>query len=94
VHRPGAGEGFASGFAAGQMKTLRVLALALLAANLLLFGYGAGYFGAPPGGVGEPERVANQIAAERIRVVGPGEASGPARSAPPVEPPTTQPGPL
>ena len=77
------------------MKTTpRALALALLAANLLLFAYGAGYFGTAPGGVGEPERVANQLDAERIRIIEPAEPSGPAQSVAPAEPKTTPPGPL
>lgn len=55
---------------------LRTFFLILLLANLLLFGYGRGYFGSGSGG--EPERLANQIEPDKIRLVTPpsGQANG------------------
>lgn len=49
------------------MKILRAAALALVLVNLLLFAAAKGFFGRS--GSGEPERLANQLTPERIRIV-------------------------
>lgn len=49
------------------MRILRALALVLVLVNLLLFAAIKGFFG--HSSTGEPERLANQIAPERIRIV-------------------------
>ncbi len=65
------------------MNTLRTLFFGLLLINLVLFALGRGGLGS--GQRGEPERLANQIAPERIRLVGPDD--GPAATAPGVPSP-------
>lgn len=49
------------------MRIVRALVLVLVVLNLLLFAAGKGYFGRS--GSGEPERLAQQITPERIRIV-------------------------
>lgn len=48
---------------------MRVLFFALILANLAFFGYQAGYIGPPEVKTGEPERLAQQITPEKIRLV-------------------------
>jgi hypothetical protein len=65
------------------MKMLRAAALALVFVNLLLFAAAKGYFGRSSSG--EPERLANQLTPERIRIVEgekPDEARAPAGPVP------------
>ena len=64
------------------MKLLRAFFLLLVAANLMVFGYAVGYFGRPPGGSGESERLVNQLAPERIRIVGLGNPMTLVKAAP------------
>lgn len=70
------------------MAFLRALVLLFLFGNLLLFAYGRGYIGSMQ--EGEAARLANQLQADKIRVVGLGPApavagQAPAKPAPPPE---------
>ena len=62
------------------MKIARALFLLLLLANLLLFAAGRGYFGSGPGG--EPERLANQLNAQKIIIIRDGSPSAESGAAP------------
>jgi hypothetical protein len=53
---------------------MRILFFLLILANLLFFAWNAGYIGSPEGSGGEPERLAQQIAPEKIRILNPDEA--------------------
>ena len=50
------------------MKLLRVLVVLAVVANLAMFAWGQGYFGAGDDGR-EPQRMANQLAPEKLRIV-------------------------
>lgn len=56
------------------MRIVRALVLVLVVLNLLLFAAGKGYLGRS--GSGEPERLAQQITPERIRIVEGGKPDG------------------
>ncbi len=63
---------------------LKFVFWALLAANALLFAYAGGYLGTPEGGEREPQRLKNQLAAERMVLLSAAEArAAAAASAPP-----------
>jgi hypothetical protein len=64
------------------MQVLRTVFFLLVLGNLLLFAWGRGYFGAAS--EGEGERLAAQIAPERLRLAGKGSAP-PAMAPPPRE---------
>ncbi|RZA34644.1 MAG: SPOR domain-containing protein [Lysobacteraceae bacterium] len=66
---------------------------ALLALNALLVAYAQGYLGKPEGGEREPQRLKNQLAAERMVLLSPAEARAVAAStaAPAAEAPATAP---
>lgn len=53
---------------------MRILFFLLILANLLFFTWNAGYIGSPEGSGGEPERLAQQVAPEKIRILTPEEA--------------------
>lgn len=53
---------------------MRALFLVLVLANLAFFAWHAGYLGPGPEPKGEPDRLAQQIAPEKIRIIGPAEA--------------------
>ncbi|UVW29371.1 SPOR domain-containing protein [Massilia sp. H6] len=68
---------------------LRFVFWALLAANALLFAYGQGYLGQAGGGEREPQRLKNQLAAERLVMLTAAEARSsalPSVAALPAEP--------
>lgn len=65
------------------MQVLRTVFFLLVLGNLLLFAWGRGYFGAAS--EGEGERLAAQIAPERLRIAGKGSAPSAMAVAPPAE---------
>lgn len=64
---------------------LKFVFWALLALNAVLFAYGRGYLGTPAGSEREPARLKNQLATERIALLGEAEAKALADSAAPAE---------
>lgn len=56
---------------------MRVVVFLLILANLLLYAFAGGYFGSPENP--DAGRVAKQLAADRLRIVGHGEKPPPAR---------------
>jgi hypothetical protein len=62
---------------------LKAFALLLLLANMLFYAFAAGYFGRP--GNPDAERVAQQLKADRVRIVGHGDKPPAERSAEPAE---------
>jgi cell division septation protein DedD len=62
---------------------LKFVFWALLALNALLFAYAQGYLGKLPGGEREPQRLKNQLAAERMVILSPAEARAAADTVPP-----------
>lgn len=64
---------------------MKAVALLLLLANMLFYAFAAGYFGRP----GNPDavRVAQQLKAERVRIVGHGNKPPPVAAERPAEPP-------
>ena len=62
---------------------LKFVFWALLALNAVLFAYGRGYLGTPAGSEREPARLKNQLATERIALLGEAEAKALADSVKP-----------
>jgi hypothetical protein len=62
---------------------MRVVFFLLILANLAFFGWQAGYIGPGPAPVGEPGRMAQQIAPEKIRIISADEARKPAAAGAP-----------
>lgn len=65
---------------------LKFVFWALLALNALLFAYAQGYLGKLEGGGREPQRLKNQLAAERIVILSPAEVRAAAETAAAVPP--------
>lgn len=70
---------------------LKFVFWALLALNALLFAYAQGYLGKAGGGEREPQRLKNQLAAERMVLLSPAEARAAADAATPAAPAETPP---
>jgi hypothetical protein len=64
---------------------LKFVFWALLGLNALLFAYGRGYLGTPAGSEREPARLKNQLATERIALLGEAEAKALADAAKPAQ---------
>ncbi|OIP10596.1 MAG: hypothetical protein AUK49_03450 [Betaproteobacteria bacterium CG2_30_68_42] len=52
------------------MKLLRLACLLLVVVNIVLFTWGMGYLGGGPRAGAEPQRLAQQLSPERIRILG------------------------
>ncbi len=69
---------------------LKFVFWALLALNALVFAYAQGYLGQPDGGEREPQRLKNQLAAERMAMLSAAEARAAADAAAPPAPAQTE----